>query len=142
MTVTSFQKRAAISAVGAAAVAALIVSVVPAAQADQESWGAIAVAQTGDRLGVSQDMPTESAANQAATLNCQQNSVPDGFDPNCNVMISFKYPECGAIVKNEDQFYRDLGATQQEAEQNAIQQSPKRTTKVLRSQCNDAPPGR
>lgn len=141
MTVTSFQKRA-MSALGAAVVTTLIVCVVPAAHADQEFWGAIAVTGWGDRVGVSKDMPNESAANEAATRNCEQNAVPDGFDPDCNVMISFKYPECGAVVKNEVQFYRDLGATRQEAEQNAIQQSPKRTTKVLRSLCNDAPAGR
>ncbi|ORA11285.1 hypothetical protein BST14_18960 [Mycobacterium arosiense ATCC BAA-1401 = DSM 45069] len=120
--------------------AALVVSAMPAARADQESWGAIAVAQVADRVGVSKNMPNEAAANQAAKLNCQQNSVA-GYDPGCNVMIAFKYPECGAIVKTEDQFYRDLGVTQHDAEQNAINQSPKRMTRVLRSQCNDAPPG-
>ncbi|WP_081231571.1 DUF4189 domain-containing protein [Mycobacterium avium] len=133
MTATGFKVRAAISAVGATVVAALAVTVCPAAHADEESWGAIAVSLDGQHVGVSKDMPNEIAANKAANFNCQQDN------PTCNVMISFKYPECGAIVTTEDQYYRDLGASQREAEQNAINQSPKRTTKVLRSQCNDAP---
>ena len=135
-----FQKRGAISVVGAAAVAALTISAVPSAHADQESWGAIAVAQDGVHVGISKNMPDESAANNAAYLNCQQYKPPDGYDPNCNVMISFKYPECGAIVKDGERYYRDLGTTQQDAEQNAINQNPKRTTKIFRSQCSDAPP--
>jgi Domain of unknown function (DUF4189) len=133
MRVTGTKNRAAIWAVGATVVAALAVTVCPAALADQESWGAIAVSLDGQHVGVSNDMPNETAANKAANFNCQQDN------PTCNVMISFKYPECGAIATTEDQYYRDLGATQREAEQNAINQSPKITTKLLRSQCNDAP---
>jgi Domain of unknown function (DUF4189) len=136
MAVTCFKNRAAISAVNAAAVAALAVTACPAAQAYEEAWGAIAVSLDGQQIGVSKDMPNETAANKAANFNCQQDN------PTCNVMISFKYPECGAVVKTEDLYYRDLGASQREAEQNAINQSPKLTTKVLRSQCNDAPSGR
>jgi hypothetical protein len=136
MTVTSINKRAAIAAVGATAVCALTVTVCPATHADEESWGAIAVSFDRQHVGVSKDMPNETAANKAANFNCQQDN------PTCNVMISFKYPECGAIVTTEDQYYRDLGASQEEAEQNAINQSPKLTTKVLRSQCNHPPSGR
>jgi hypothetical protein len=136
MTVTGFKNRTAISAVGATVVAAVAGTTCPAAHANKESWGAIAVSLDGQYVGVSKDMPNETAANKAANFNCQQDN------PACNVMISFKYPECGAIVKTEDQYYRDLGASQREAEQNAINQSPKLTTKVLRSQCNDAPSGR
>jgi hypothetical protein len=136
MTVTSINKRAAIAAVGATAVCALTVTVCPATHADEESWGAIAVSLDGQHVGVSKDMPNETAANKAANFNCQQDN------PTCNVMISFKYPECGAIVTTEDQYYRDLGASQEEAERNAINQSPKLSTKVLRSQCNDPPSGR
>jgi Domain of unknown function (DUF4189) len=135
MKVIRFPIYAAIAVAGTAAVAALAVTVAPTAYADQEAWGAIAVSLDGQHVGVSKNMPNESTANKTANLNCQQNN------PTCNVMISFKYPECGAIVKNEDQYYRDLGATQQEAEQNAMNQSPKSTSKVLRSQCNDALPG-
>jgi Domain of unknown function (DUF4189) len=135
MTVIGFKSGAAVTVVGATAVAALAVAVAPAIQADEEFWGAIAVSQDGRHVGASKNMPNETAANNAANFNCQQNN------PTCNVMISFKYPECGAIVKTEDQYYRDLGGTQREAEQNAINQSPKSTTRVVRSQCNDAPSG-
>jgi Domain of unknown function (DUF4189) len=131
--VTFFKNRTAISAVGAAAISALAVAVCTAAHANEESWGAIAVSLDGFHVGVSRNMPNEAAANKAANFNCQQD------DPTCNVMISFKYPECGAIAKTEDQYYRDLGASQREAEQNAINQSAKHNTYVLRSQCNDPP---
>lgn len=134
MTVLGFTKRAAISAVGATVAGLLAIAACPATYADEESWGAIAVTADGQHIGVSKDMPNESAANEAADFNCRTH--------NCNVMISFKYPECGAVVMTEDQFYRDLGNSQREAEQNAINQSPKVTTRVLRSACNDAPSGR
>jgi hypothetical protein len=133
MTVTGFKIRAAISVVTAMAVGVLAITVCPAAHTDEESWGAIAVSQDRRHVGVSTDMPNESSANELAGFKCNE--------PTCNVMISFKYPECGAVVTTEDQYYRDLGYSQREAEQNAINQSPKVTTKVLRSQCNDAPSG-
>ena len=133
MRVIGLKSRAAISAIGATAVAGLAVIVCPAAHADTESWGAIAISQDGKHIGVSRDMPNETSANQIAFFNCAQ--------PVCDTMISFKYPECGAVVKTEDQYYRDLGNSQREAEQNAINQSPKVTTRVVRSLCNDAPSG-
>jgi Domain of unknown function (DUF4189) len=134
MTVHNSKNGAAISMAGATAVAVLAATVCAVAHADEESWGAIAVSPDGERVGVSKDMPDEMTANYAAQYECRTSY--------CNVMISFRYPECGAVVTTEDQYYRDLGGSQREAEQNAINQSPKLTTKVLRSACNDAPSGR
>lgn len=138
MTTFGIRKFNVVLAAGVTAAALLTVADGPVARANEESWGAIAVGidPYGPRMGVSKDMPNEMAANNAANLNCGQGSST------CNVMISFKYPDCGAVVKTEDQYYRDLGASQQDAEQNAISQSPKQTTKVLRSLCNDPPAGR
>jgi hypothetical protein len=136
MTLASTPRRAAGWTVAVASVAAMTITVGPAARAEPESWGAIAVSLDGLHLGLSKDMPNELAANKAANINCQQDN------PTCNVMISFHYPQCGAVVKTEDQYYRDLGPTRHEAEQNAISQSPKQSTKVLSSECNDAPSGK
>lgn len=134
MTMPGFTRPVAISLAGTTVASLLAIGISPAAHADEESWGAIAVTADGQHIGVSKDMPNETAANEAADFNCRTH--------NCNPMISFKYPECGAVVMTEDQFYRDLGGSQREAEQNAINQSPKLRTRVLRSACNDAPSGR
>jgi hypothetical protein len=132
MTVTRFRTHAAIAASGAAVAAALTVAVAPSAYAAEE-WGAIAVSPDGEHVGVSTNQPNEYTANQNANTNCQQNN------PACNVLITFKSPDCGAVVKNGDQYFGDTGATEQEAEQNAMNQSPGST--VLRSACNNAPAG-
>jgi hypothetical protein len=135
MILTGFKNRAAISAIFATAVGVLAVSICPVAHStDEESWGAIAVSQDAQHVGVSKNSPNELSANELANFYCNS--------PTCNTMISFKYPECGAVVMTEDQFYRDLGSSQHEAEQNAINQSPKATTRVVRSQCAEAPYGR
>ncbi|MEZ0362233.1 DUF4189 domain-containing protein [Mycobacterium sp. pUA109] len=118
------------AAVGAAA-AAMAVVIAPTAYAD-EDWGAIAVSPDGQAVGVATDKPNQYLADQAATNDCQQNT------PSCNVLISFKSPDCGAVVKNGDHYFGDSGATQQEAEQNATNQSPGAT--VLKSACNGAAP--
>src|SRR5262249_9617588 len=109
------------------------------AHADEESWGAIAVSLDmslgAQRTGASKNMSNQGVANLAAIFECQA--------PRCEAMISFKYPECGAVVRSGDNYYKGLGASQREAEQDAINQSLTiTTTKVLRSQCNDAPSGR
>jgi hypothetical protein len=117
------------AAVGAVA-AAMAVAVAPSAYAD-DSWGAIAVSPNGESVAVATDHPNEYLANKAASDDCQQNN------PVCNVLITFKSPDCGAVVKNGDHYFGDSGATTQEAEQNAINQSPGST--VLRSACNGAP---
>jgi hypothetical protein len=130
MTVTRFRTHAAIAASGAAVVAALGIAVAPSAYADEE-WGAIAVSPDGKSIGVSTNQPNEYQANVAANSDCHQT--------NCNVLITFKSPDCGAVVKNGDQYFGDSGATQQEAEQNAMNQSPGST--VLRSACNNPPAG-
>lgn len=122
----------AIAAVGAAAVAALTVAMAPTAYA-YEDWGAIAVSPDGKYVGTSWNQPNEYQANRTANFNCHQNN------PTCNVLITFKAPECGAVVKNGDQYFGDTGATKEEAEQNAMSQSPGST--VLRSQCNVPSPG-
>lgn len=125
---TSSRTRVAISAAGGAVVAAIAFAVVPVAQADDESWGAIAVSPDGKSVGVSTNQPNEYLANTGATTDCHQDNAA------CNVLITFKSPDCGAVVKNGDQYFGDSGATQQEAEQNAINQSPGST--VLKSACN------
>ncbi|WP_414687650.1 DUF4189 domain-containing protein [Mycobacterium sp.] len=84
-------------------------------------------------MGVATDKPNEYQANIGATSDCHQNN------PTCNVLITFKYPDCGAVVRNGDQYFGDSGATQQEAEQNAMNQSPGST--VLKSACNTPPAG-
>jgi Domain of unknown function (DUF4189) len=133
MTRNCLRKGSVISVIGAIAIVVLPVSVGSVAHAEQELWGAIAISADGQHIGVSKNMPNETAANNAANFNCQQDN------PTCNVMLSFHYPECGAIAKTEDQYYRDLGIGLHDAEQNALRQSPKRTTKLLRSLCNDPP---
>ncbi|BBZ11734.1 hypothetical protein BST20_09320 [Mycobacterium branderi] len=111
--------------------AALTVAIAPAAYA-YEDWGAIAVSPDGKYVGSSWNQPNEYQANRTANFNCHQNN------PTCNVLITFKAPECGAVVKNGDQYFGDVGATKEEAERNAMNQSPGST--VLRSQCNVPPP--
>jgi hypothetical protein len=133
VTVSRIRTRAVISAAGATAAAALAFAVVPAAHADDEAWGAIAVSPDGRSVGVATNKPNEYQANVGATADCHQNN------PTCNVLITFKYPDCGAVVRNGDQYFGDSGATQQEAEQNAVNQSPGST--VLKSACNNAPAG-
>ncbi|MGH3540843.1 MAG: DUF4189 domain-containing protein [Mycobacterium sp.] len=130
---TSFQTRAALAAAGAAAVAALSVAVAPAAFADDDAWGAIAVSTDGQHVGKATDLPNEYTANGAANSDCNQNQTT------CNVLVTFKYPDCGAVVKNGDQYFGDIGPTKQAAEQNAMNQSPGST--VLHSECNTPPPG-
>lgn len=130
---TSSRTRVAISAAGGTVVAALALAAVPAAHADDESWGAIAVSPDGKSVGVATNTPNEYQANMGANNDCHQNN------PACNVLITFKYPDCGAVVKNGDQYFGDSGATEQEAEQNAQKQSPGST--VLRSACNNPPAG-
>jgi hypothetical protein len=132
MTLTSLRTRTAIAASGAAAAAVLTVTAAPAAYA-QEEWGAIAVSPDGKSVGVATNKPNEYQANVAASSECQQNN------PICNVLITFKYPDCGAVVQNGNQYFGDSGATQQEAEQNATRQSPGST--VLKSACNNPPAG-
>jgi hypothetical protein len=129
----SSRTRVAISAAGGTVVAALALAVVPAAHADDEAWGAIAVSPDGKNVGVATNQPNEYLANMAANNDCHQNN------PSCNVLITFKAPDCGAVVKNGDQYFGDSGATQQEAEQNAMNQSPGST--VLRSACNNGSAG-
>lgn len=130
---TRSRTRAAIFAASSTVVAALTLAVAPAAYAEDESWGAIAVSSGGNSVGEATNQPNEYLANMAANNDCHQNN------PACNVLITFKYPDCGAVVKNGDQYFGDSGATQQEAEQNAMNQSPGST--VLRSACNNPPAG-
>jgi hypothetical protein len=115
-------------------VTTLAIAVIPIAHADAEEWGAIAVSPDGKSIGVATNKPNEYQANLGANSDCQQPN-----NPVCNVLITFKYPDCGAIVQNGNQYFGDSGATQQEAEQNAKNQSPGST--VLRSACNNPPPG-
>jgi hypothetical protein len=133
MIPTSSRTRAVISTASGAMVAALALAAAPAAYAEDESWGAIAVSPDGKSVGVATNQPNEYLANLGAGNDCRQNN------PACNVLITFKYPDCGAVVKNGDQYFGDSGATQQEAEQNAMNQSPGST--VLRSACNNPPAG-
>lgn len=128
---TSSRTGAAISVAYGAMMAALTLAVAPAAYAEDEAWGAIAISPDGKSVGVATNQPNEYEANLAANSDCQQNN------PTCNVLITFKAPDCGAVVKNGDQYFGDSGATQQEAEQNAMNQSPGST--VLRSACNNPP---
>lgn len=132
MVVTSFRTRAATPAAVGAVAAALAVAVAPTACA-QESWGAIAVSPDGQSVGVSTDQANEYLANTAASDDCRQDN------PACNVLITFKSPDCGAVVTNGDHYFGDSGATAKEAEQNAMNQSPGST--VLRSACNGAAEG-
>ncbi|MDA3641521.1 DUF4189 domain-containing protein, partial [Mycobacterium xenopi] len=124
--------RTTIAASGTALAVVLTVAMAPAANA-QEEWGAIAVSPDGKSVGVATNKPNEYQANLAASSECQQNN------PICNVLITFKYPDCGAVVQNGNQYFGDSGATQQEAERNATNQSPGST--VLRSACNNPPAG-
>lgn len=129
MQQTSFRTSAAISMAGGAMVAVLGLAVAPAAYADDEGWGAIAVSTDGKSVGVATNQPNEYLANTAANNDCHQG------DASCNVLITFKSPDCGAVVVNGDQYFGDSGGTQQEAEQNAMNQSPGST--MLRSACNN-----
>lgn len=131
MVMTNFRTRVTIPAAVGAVAAAMAVVVAPTASAD-ESWGAIAVSPDGQSVGVATNQMNQYLADQAASNDCQQNN------PDCNVLISFKAPDCGAVATNGDHYFGDSGATQQEAEQNAMNQSPGST--VLRSACNGAPP--
>lgn len=125
MVMTSFRTRAAIPAAIGAVTAAIAVA--PTAYAD-DSWGAIAVSPDGESVGVSTDQANEYLANKAANEDCQQDSAV------CNVLITFKAPDCGAVVTNGEHYFGDSGATRQEAEENATSQSPGST--LLRSECN------
>jgi hypothetical protein len=113
--------------------ASLAVAAAPAAYAEDEAWGAIAVSPDGKSVGIAMNQPNEYLANMGASTDCQQNN------PICNVLITFKAPDCGAVVKNGDHYFGDSGATQQEAEQNAMNQSP--GSEVLRGACNSPPEG-
>ncbi|MGH3958868.1 DUF4189 domain-containing protein [Mycobacterium sp.] len=125
--------RAAISAASGTVVAALALAVAPTVYAEDEAWGAISVSPDGQAVGVATNQPNEYLANTVANSDCQQNN------PACNVLITFKDPDCGAVAKNGDQYFGDSGATQQQAEQNAMNQSPGST--VLRSACNNPAAG-
>lgn len=130
MKPTGLRRHAALCvAAGAPLIAA--VAIAPTAYA-YEDWGAIAVSPDGKYVGTSWNQPNEYQANRTANFNCHQNN------PTCNVLITFKAPQCGAVVKNGNQYFGDTGATKEEAEKNAMNQSPGST--VLRSQCNVPPP--
>jgi hypothetical protein len=114
-------------------VAVLALAAAPAAYSEEGPWGAIAVSPDGKSVGLATNQPNEYLANTAASNDCQQNS------PVCNVLITFKDPECGAVVENGEHYFGDSGATQQEAEQNAMNQAPGGT--VLRGACNNPSEG-
>lgn len=126
---TSSRPRAAVSAASGTVMAALALVVAPAAYAEDGSWGAIAVSPDGKSVGVATNQLNEYLANLTATSDCQQN------DPVCNVLVTFKSPDCGAVATNGEHYFGDIGATQQEAEQNAINQGPGSTS--LRAACNN-----
>jgi hypothetical protein len=107
----------------------LALAAAPAAYGEEGPWGAIAVSPDGKSVGLATNQPNEYLANTAANADCQQNS------PICNVLITFKHPDCGAVVEHDDHYFGDSGPTQQEAEQNAMNQSPGGT--VLRGACNN-----
>lgn len=121
--------RIAISAAGGVAVTALAFAAAPAGYAEDDAWGAIAVSPDGKSIGVATNQPNQYLADLTATTECRRDN------PVCNVLITFKHPDCGAIVENGEHYFGDSGATQQEAEQNAMNQSP--GGKLLRAVCNN-----
>lgn len=125
--------RAAISAASGTVVAVLALAAAPAANSEEGPWGAIAVSPDGKSVGVATNQPNEYLANMAANADCQQEN------PVCNVLVTFKHPDCGAVVESGDHYFGDSGATQEEAEQNAMNQSPGGT--ILRGACNNPSEG-
>jgi Domain of unknown function (DUF4189) len=85
---TSFRTHAAIWATGAAAVAALPLTVATTAHADNQ-WGGISLSPEG-KSAVTSKQPTEDAALKAVKPNCPQK---------CSVVWTFPSPECGALGK-------------------------------------------
>lgn len=149
MVVTSFRTRVAIPAAVGAVAAAAALAVAPTAFADDEAWGAIAVSTDGQSIGVVTDKANQYIADMSANIDCQQGSPAPAETPAetpteapseaqgervCNVLITFKAPDCGAVVTNGNHYFGDSGPTQQEAEQNAMNQSPGST--LLRAACN------
>ncbi len=131
MTRPSFGTRAGIVAASGTVLATLALTAASGAYAEDDVWGAISVSPDGKSIGVATNQPNEYLANLAANNECQQTN------PICNILISFKSPDCGAVVENNNQYFGDSGATQQEAEQNAMNQSP--GSRVLRAACNTPP---
>jgi hypothetical protein len=125
MMVNSFRTRAAISAAGAAVVAALSVVAAPTTHA-QNGWGGIATNTTG-RWAIWFDKPTENDARVFGKYSgC-------GSGEGCFVRLTF--PDCAALAYNGTTFTTGQGSTQTEAENAATGPSGSR---IVASGCNGA----
>lgn len=129
MIVTSFRRHAAVCTFGAAVVAALTVTVAPAAYAD-DAWGSCAVPSNpklvGNAVCIGNSFPDQTAAESRATEMCNYLK-----DRQCYVVVSFT--DCGAIAQNGDRWTGGSGPTQQAAEQAATGQLP--GSRVAKSVC-------
>jgi hypothetical protein len=106
MTLTSHRKRAAISAVGTAVVAALAVAVAPAAHG-QDLWGAIATGPNG------QWRIAHSYADKSSAVFQAKYYIIGG-----RLVLTFN--DCGALAQNNTGFSGASGPTQGDAESSAL----------------------
>lgn len=126
----TFRIRAAVCAAGAA-MATLSVGIPPAAFADGQ-WGSIAISQDGKRGYYVTNYTSQSDAESRVVQMCYY-PRPANQAPPCNVVISFS--DCGAVAQSGTQYAGGTGATQQDAEQAALNQLAGST--IRKSACND-----
>lgn len=124
MTATNLTSRAAIAATVAAAALAVLS---PVAHADA-GYGAVATGPDG-KWAISWGQPGQALAKYQANYACASNS--------CAVVTYFS--DCVVLTQDGAGFHTAIGATQENAEQQAHGQNPDGT--VLWSACNDAPAG-
>jgi hypothetical protein len=93
-----------------AAVTATLITLAPAAQAD-ENYGAIAYSESGKLFGRTKDAPSRAAAESGALRACAKSD--------CIVLVSFS--ECAAVAENTAGAHAGgYGSTLLAAEQDAM----------------------
>lgn len=119
----SFQARAALSAVVAAA---LTVAVAPVAHAD-DKWGACAAGGKNPVCVVNYANKADAVSRANFLCNYLRPDLPA-----CPVAVSFT--ACGALAQSGNQFAGGIGATKEAAEQAALNQLTGST--ISQSMCN------
>ena len=116
MSIISFRAPIAISAAGIAAAGAALVALSPIAQADGQ-WAACAApasaTSTGNTICLGTPYPDQASAESRALAMCNYLK-----NRGCTVVVS--YTDCGAIAGNGSQWAGGRGATQVDAEQDAL----------------------
>jgi uncharacterized protein DUF4189 len=114
MKTTAFQLRVATGVGAVAAVTAISTALAPAAAANPDEWGAIAISDSAKVAGKTWNAPTKAAADSGAMSYCGHSD--------CKLMVDFRSPDhnCGAVAMSASGYQGGYGATLAEAEKDAL----------------------